>query len=265
MVIVDEGGNIVNRNPSKEELKELQNEPCIDRRNKPRKKGPYNPTNMCDKIRHVGFSWIRCGNELKPGYAYREYDKDGKETGKWLCNKCHEKYAHNSSHNIMKSLRNCRTRNQDKNSLQVKADKSQELACKLYGWIDLNKENDNYTTGTPVDCYDPKTGLYHQIQIRYYNYIIKQWSFSGFEDEWEKTFESMVCFCISKDGNIVERIYKFPDKVIKDKKGVAIVKYNSIGQLYMYGWYNKYGVKNEDELKKANEIWKKILEEKNRI
>lgn len=60
-----------------------------------------------------------------------------------------------SRNNIVKSLRDCRTGNQDPASNQAKADKSQELACKLYGWVDLNKENDNHNY--PVDCYDPNT------------------------------------------------------------------------------------------------------------
>ena len=52
-VIVDEDGKIINRNPTKEELK------CLkifknDGRSNPKRKIPYNDTNTCD----------RCGNKL---------------------------------------------------------------------------------------------------------------------------------------------------------------------------------------------------------
>jgi hypothetical protein len=159
----------------------------------------------------------------------------------------------------MKSLRNCRTGNQDPNSESTKGDKSQELACRLYGWNDLNKENDNYTGGTPIDCYDPKTMLYHQVQGRCYNYISRLWAFSGFEREWIKIFEDMVCFCFSKDEKIVERIYRFPEKVVKNKKGVRIVKYDSRGNVYNNGWYEQYRIIDEETIKKANDICKEII------
>ena len=126
-----------------------------------------------------------------------------------------------------------------------------------YGWEDLNKKYDNHKV--PIDCYDPKIGLYHQVQGRRYNYRNKWWSFSGFEDEWEKIFEDMVCFCYSKDGKIVERIYDIIKEEIEKRKGVSIVK-NPMNTTVP--WYEKYRIKDEDELKKANEMWKDIIKEK---
>lgn len=193
------------------------------------------------------------------GNPCKERDKEGNETGRWLCNKCKAKYYYNmpGSHgNIIKSLRDCRTGNLNPNSEYAKADNSQELACELYGWIDLNKENDSYTT--PIDCYDPKTGLYHQIKMRCYSSKRRSWPFSDFRDEWEKIFEDMICFCISEDGNVVERIYKFPEKIVKDKSGVQIYKNPSRGG---GGWYYEYRIRNEDELKRANDIWKEVIKD----
>ncbi len=39
----------------------------------------YNPTNTCDRIIKIGFSWRRCRNKLSPGKARKEYEK-----GKWV-------------------------------------------------------------------------------------------------------------------------------------------------------------------------------------
>lgn len=179
---------------------------------------------------------------------------------KWACTNCYnedrQKNNPNSQYNLMKSVRNCRTGNQNPNHETTKARKSQKLACRLYGWIDLNEENDNYNF--PIDCYDPKTGLYHQVQGRYYSRI-SQWTFGNFKNELEKIYENMVCFCFSKDGKIVERIYKFLRKEIMRVKGITIYKNPSKG-----GQQNEqYRVTDEDELKNANDIWKEIINEPN--
>lgn len=222
----------------------------------------YNRTNTCDNIIAIGFSWRRCGEKLVPRKAIREKNKNGNLTGRWICNKCYLKDYHkrpDSQVNIQKSLANRRIGNLDPNSEQAKGDKSQELACELYGWEDLNKKYDNYNT--PIDCYDPRTGLYHQVQGSYYNYIEKYWFFGNFEREWEKIFEYMICFCFNKYGKIVERIYKFPKEEIERVKGITIFRNPTVGRYStpFTPWYEKYRITNEDELKKANEIWREIL------
>lgn len=220
----------------------------------------YNKQNICDKCKED--NKVTDSSILRPGRAYTERDKEEKETGRWLCRKCKAKYYYNmpGSHgNIIKSLRDCRTKNQDPNSANKKGGNSQELACKLYGWEDLNKKYDNYKF--PIDCYEVKTGLYHQVQGHYYNSRSGCWPFSGFEREWGKTFEDMVCFCMSKDGKIVERIYKFPKKEIDIRKSLCICKDDSHGNPII-SWYGKYRTTDEDVLKKANDIWKKINEQR---
>ncbi len=100
-------------------------------------------------------------------------------------------------------------------------------------------------------CYDSKTGLYHQVQVRSYN------SEYG-DDEWEKIFEDMVCFCISENGKIVERIYIFPLVEVKRVKSISIYKNPSKG-----GQQNEqYRITNKDELNKANEILTQILKKR---
>lgn len=213
----------------------------------------YNRTDTCDECKV---------EKLRPGNARREYDGKEEWTGRWLCEKCGNKRRQklpNSQNNSMKQLRNTRTGNQDPSSSQAKGDNSQELTCILYGWEDLNKKYDNYSF--PIDCYDPKTGLYHQVRGRHYNSTYQLWSFGHLEREWKKKYGDMVCFCKSKDGKIIERIYKFPEKEIMVRTGINIVKNptdthgNSI-----IPWYEKYRIIDGDELKKANDIWNGIYD-----
>lgn len=156
-VIVDENDKIINKNPSKEELKGLRVSSLKGRG----RSGDYNETNTCD----------RCGKHFSKvgwGNPRREYDKNGNPTGRWVCLVCH--YA-------LKSKR--RTGDQDPNHSNVKGDKCQKLACLEFGW--KNKENDNYIF--PIDCLDPKTGLFHQIKGRWYDPIERCWRFGNLEGE----------------------------------------------------------------------------------
>lgn len=214
----------------------------------------YNETNSCD----------RCGKsfeELGWGHPLKEYDEKGEWTKKWDCPTCQSKYDPNSYGNTIRSVRNCRTHNQNPNFSQTKGDKSQELACGMYGWEDLNKKNDNYTRGTPIDCYDPKTGLFHQVRGRWYDSINRCWQFVHLERERFKEYEDMVCYCISKDGKRIERIYKIPLWKITERKSIGIYKYDIRRIPYEDGWYEQYRVTDEEELKKANEIYQKISKE----
>lgn len=211
----------------------------------------YNKTNVCYKCRDENN--ITENSILYPRKACREYNSKGNWTEKWLCNSCWNKIRYIREEtlvNIEKILKYCRTGNLDPNCNTAKAIKSQKLACILYRWEDLNEKYDNYAY---LDCFDPKIGLYHQVQMRYYISEKGYWPFNGFADEWKKIFEYMACFCISEDGKIVERIYKFPWKEIMERTGATIYK-NPID----YGWYKDYTVNDKEELKNANDKWKTL-------
>lgn len=222
---------------------------------KPKKR--YNETNMCPNILKNGEI---CGRSLIQGNTCMERDLSGNQTGNYVCQRCYNNIYSaklpDSHNNIMKLLRNIRTGNQDPNSNQAKGDNSQELACMLYGWEDLNKKFDNYRY--PIDCYDPKTELYYQIKSALYDSSRRSW-----HEYWENVhntdFVSLIFFCKSKDGQIIERIYKFPKKEVIFSKTVEIFKNPSPSR---GSWVEKFRVKDSDELKKVNDIWKEILAEK---
>lgn len=207
----------------------------------------YNETNTCE---FICMDNKRCNDMLYPNNA-RRFDINGKSV--WFCERHGSIYRQklpNSQHNIIKSLANCRTGNQDPNSSSAKGDRSQKLSCLEFEWVDLNKENNNYNY--LIDCFDPRTGLFHQVRGRRYNSIERLWGFAPLEGEWNKKYEDMVCYCMSKDGKNIERIYIFPHSEINGRKSIAIYR-NRTDQ-----WCEQYRVKNDEELKKANEIWKEI-------
>lgn len=240
-VIVDDNGKIINRNPNKEELvKEINS-----RRHK---------TKICCKNKeHESRSgmreyWFRCSCK-----------KDN--CTRYLCYKCYQKYNPDSWHNKRKLIAGNRTGNLDHNCSTGKGNNGQELAVVLYGWKDLNKKNNTYNS--PIDCFDPKTGLFHQIKTVFYNAINGCWKTSHLEKEWEKEYKSMVIFCISENGLNVLRIYKMPIEEVKIRTGISLTKNptDSCGN-NITPWYEQYRVTDDEELKKANDIWQKIIKVK---
>lgn len=244
-IIVDESGNIINRNPNKDELKDLDEEQYV--RNIIPKTIHHNRTNTCD----------RCGINFDKAFGkpHRERDREGNWTGKWDCQSCWQKFDPFSSHSIMRSLRNRRTGNQNPDHSVTIGDQVQKLVNTLRNFIDLNIKDDNYNS--PIDSIDPITGLKYQIKGKLYNSRNGQWTFAELEKEWEKEYHSVICVCISRDENTIDRLYEFP-KSETIKRSISIVKYDSKGRLYKNGWYEKYRIKDEGELKKANEIWKAL-------
>lgn len=240
-IILNGRGIVIDKNPSKERL---------DRALTWNFK--YNETYTCDRC-GINFDNIGWGNPL------REYDKEGKFMG-WDCQKCWQKYDPNSTNNAKKKLANCRTGNQNPNHECTKGDKDIEIVCELYDWENLNKIYDNYTAR--IDCRDSETGSLHQVIGRCYSSKYGCWSFSELEREWKKEYKDTICICKSKDGERIERIYRIPSWEIKGRKGITIYRYILKNSNTLY-WYEQYRVKDPEELKKANDILQRKLEEDN--
>ena len=129
-----------------------------------------------------------CGKDLLKDYhPYREYDKEERRTGRWFCASCYGKADRKSNPNNLanrkKLVRNCRTGNQYPNHTSTKGDNCIELSCIMYGYVDLNKKYDNYTTD--IDCQDPETGLLYQIRGTRYSSTDGRWD-SPLERDWHK-------------------------------------------------------------------------------
>lgn len=215
----------------------------------------YNKTNTCPRCEEGGIE-----TKLSPGNAFQERDKGGKATGIWICKEHYMKdYNKNgrSTWSALKSIAGHRTGNLDPNCTSAKGDLGEELSNEWRGTKNLNKENDNYLS--PIDhSRDPELGII-QTKIAWYNSKNRCWS-QNFKNEHDKDFDNLILHCISNDGKIVERTYIIPSWEIIGRTGVGITKYDSKGRLYKRGWYKKYILKDEEEQKKINEIWQKILD-----
>jgi hypothetical protein len=236
----------------------------------------YNKTNIC----------IRCREEsereekeltdksiLYPKNACKEKDKNGNETGEWVCTKHwlinYNRHNPNSYNNIIKSLADNRTGNINPNSNNGKGKKFQKLTNRWRSNVstipvkDLNEENDNYNS--PIDhTRDSELGILQTIG-RFYDPVIGLWDTSHLDRDWLKEFDHYIFYCMSKDGKYVERIYIFPKKEIYDpytsqwRKSISVYKNptDSHGNP-ITPWYEKYRVKDKNVLKKVNDIWKEI-------
>lgn len=208
----------------------------------------YNDTHTCN----------RCGGNFDEitglKYPSKEYDKERNFIG-WVCSNCYQKYDPNSGNNIKKSISNCRNYSQNPHSNTAKGDKFEELTCRWMCVKNLNKDNDNYSTGTPVDHSADHEGKIFQTKGRFYNSRNGLWNFSNLEEEWNKKFDYMICYCASKDGKTIERVYKIPKSKIINIKGVSIVENSSRG----IGWYERYRITDNNTIKKINKIWQEIL------
>lgn len=216
----------------------------------------YNRTNTCDKIKKIGFSWKRCGNDFH-GKALREYNKEGNWTGNWICKQCYlKKRDKKKRHEEYREryLTDRLTGNQYINHSNAKGDLAEELTNRWKGTNDLNKENDNYHW--PIDhSPDPVTGLIYQTKSKWFDPINRCWK-HHWEREHDKKFDILILYCLSIDGKTIERIYIFPKEEILKRVGICISEIITRGP----HWYQYYRITDEEELKKVNKIWKEILE-----
>lgn len=230
----------------------------------------YNSTNICPICREENN--ITGRSILYPKNALRNTNKNGKKTKEWVCRKhgynYYQKYNSDSQNNFEKLLRDRRTGNL-KDSKHILADNCQELTCNTFGVDDLNKENDNYILsidhspipkGVSILIGEKLTDLSEKIpqtEGRHYEPLYERWTFAGLDREWFKKFDVLICYCISEDGNTIERIYIFPKEEII-KTGIAIYKIVK----RWFPWYENYRVKDEKILKKVNDIWILIIKKR---
>lgn len=237
-IYFDEKKKII-KNPTKEQRKLAEN-------------FRYNPGDTCD---------CGCKRKLKPGKAYKERDINSSLTGRFLHINCWQKFDHNSSHSIIKSLRDSRTGKLDPNSTKAKGDIFQLITCKVRKVKDLNIENDNFCS--PIDhSIDQELGIIQSkgaiLSIKFTGTLKYEcWEFDTI-NECKKEFDNLLAYCMDKTNKNVIRLYIFPMNEVVMWTHISIYK-NPRG----IPWYEKYRIKDIDQYNDAyNEIYLQNLETK---
>lgn len=237
--VIIENSKVISRNATREELVKITT-----------KVMHYNNTNICPRC--IEENNITDKSILYPKNARTEKDKDGNNTGKWICYK-HYKTDWN---NVLKSMTVCRLGNiNDPN--KIFGDNCEELTCRVFGVDNLNKKNDNY--GSPIDhSQHPILGILQTKGARFSRDVgtIGGWNIVYGVIEHEKQYDNMVIWCVNKGGGIIERGYIIPKAEINKRRSIGIAKNPSKG-----GWYREYRIKDKNKMNKINDIWSKILEE----
>ena len=243
-VIVDGYGKIINKEPNKEELRCTEEEKYIKKYGS-RVNRRYSDTNTCSKIKEDG---TICGNMLVLGGACQERDEKEKLTGRWICAKCYKKEYVDDR----KYIADRRTGNQNSNSPNAKGDKAEKLTCLWQNVENLNVKNDNHRF--PIDhSRHPILGVL-QTKSKWYDPVNRWWAVK-WKNEWNKEFDNLIFYCVSKDGKYIERIYIFPICIVVERTGVVIDKY-----IKYIPWYEQYRVKDENTLKHVNDLWGQIID-----
>lgn len=203
------------------------------------------------------FTNIKCcicdeGN-LTSKTTYSECDEKGYRTGRWFCIGCYKKEEYKKGKtgaNIINEMRDHRTNNLDPNCSSAKGDLFEELTSIWREIKRLSVENDNYRL--PYDhSRDPELGIIDTKGSYFSKSTSYEWVFNT-ERECRKDVDNVICYCLSKDGKYIARIYIFP-KIEFFRKKICIYD-NPVRTV----WYEKYRITDEDTIIKVNNIWKDI-------
>jgi len=165
--------------------------------------------------------------------------------------------------------------NLDPNSHNALGDNCEMLTDKLFGTKRLSDKYDKYSMlpldHSPIsekvsimvgDKLVDLSGKILQTTGKIYDSINGYWLFGNLKREWNKEFDVEILWCISEDRLDIERGYIIPQKRIYDPDthtkilGIAIVKNLTFRGC---GWYEQYRITDEKFIKKANKIWKEII------
>lgn len=214
-VIVDEAGKTVNNNPTKDELKDLDFE--IRPHGNTRIES-YNETNTCDRCQIV---------KLSLGKAFREYDKCGKKTGKWLCKSCWDKDPmSDNTRNLVKSMARCRIIGFDKNYSKYRTIMSEAVVAKFLRCEYTNIEMDDFNHR--IDLRDKMLGC---IDVKAVSPDDRD--YFGFRTRRKCDCDTYVCLGMDETWKNVEAVYIVPNN--EEIIGISMIKvarYKKFGSIY---------------------------------
>ncbi len=252
-IVVDDGRFI--RNPSQEDLKYTK---IIS----------YSKNNICPRCREE--KSITDKSILYPRNANHDTDKNGNKIDEWVCKRHslrnYHRYDPDSYSNIRKSMTAHRIGGL-KDHTKILGDNCEELTSILFGAKRMSVEYDKYSQ-LPLDHLHIPNGVsaiiggklvdlcgkIPQTKGRQYSPEHRWWMFS----DMQQNCDIMICYCISEDGDYIERIYVFSKEKIPGTH-IAILKHDPNGNPYRIEKYKDSRVIDEKFLDNANNVWKEII------
>lgn len=226
--IIVQDGRIINKNPTKEELRRIS------------KIVNYNTTNICSECRRQ--------NNITDSSILFPKNAESTANGEWLCPKHRSTKDPYSRNNIIKNLADCRTGNLYDPS-NIFGHNCEELTARWRKIKRLSIEKDNY--GLPLDhSIDPELGII-ETKGRHFDVYQKRWYVAIKISEYEKEYDNMILWCAHEDKDTIEKGYIIPKFEINKRTGIGIRR-------YPFGYYEQYRIKDEETIKKANDIWRDI-------
>jgi len=146
----------------------------------------------------------------------------------WLCNKCHKKiisHLPDSLHNLIKLMRDCRSKDIDLRKFSDLTDRQrgdiiEDIVTMAYNINNYNKETDNYSS--PFDATHPEYG---KLQIKGASFDIKRgiW-YINIGDGQDFDILIILCMDSKEPWENVERAYMIPYDFVLDQKSVTITR-----------------------------------------
>lgn len=226
-VIVGGDGFIINKNPTKEELKSAKKWDF-----------KHNSTNTC----------YRCGKSFDKTtwHPHKEKDKDGKWLGIWDCQNCWEKYDPSSGYNRRKSETDCRNSNLDPNSSPGIGYITSVLVKKFLGVEDCFDitENFNHPGYDLIEHEDwGKVDAKGSSLLMLNGQLVHR-----FHTKKNKEADHFFCIGYDKNRKHVKAVFIIPNDEYISELVVISVPYNR---------YSKYNIfkKSEEEIKKWDDLF----------
>lgn len=211
-MLVDENEKIINKNPTKDQLKLaiLGKFPKIRRCCLCQSHETYQKNDIQQWHKH------KCG----------EYN-----CTRYLCDRCYKRDP-NSYHGIIKSMRDHRNKRLDKDSTTGKGFIGQQIIAKILGVEDCNIKTNNFHS--IIDAYDHIK--YKRIQVKTVHFNkYGRWTIGHIM----YNFDTLFIICMNNDFNNIERVYIIPAQEIKNRGIYSVSIYSSV---HRNSWYENFRV-----------------------
>ncbi len=202
-VIEDKDGNIINKNPTKEQVRS-----AIDAKYRPEK---------CHK----------CGDATIPGR--RRYVNE-----KLLCYKCYMKYYNSlpDSHNsLKKSISSLRTNNISNTATSYMGILGEAVIAKVRKLKVHSIETNNFCLKLDLSLDREYDIIQSKLRTPYCGEIYKDWKVSF---GTEHHFNTLFVLCVSKDRRNIERVYAILEKELYGLNGISLTR--------SYSKYDKFRI-----------------------